>query len=528
MNQIHHNIHWGLQDNYLSMPTDCPQRDERQGWQGDRAGECQGETFFFDNLTLYRKWMTDIRDSQREDGNLSDVAPAYWQLYSPNVTWPSAFTIIPNTLYVQFGDRTSIERHYDSMRRWLTFLAQYIKEDLIEVDNYGDWCVPPEEPSLIHSLDPARKDEQATAGHLLLLLQPPACGPLRDDARPAARGQGAVGPCRADEGSLQPEVLQRREGHVRQRHADLLPAPPCPLIWFWPTPREKVFGTLVENITVKTKGHIGTRADRRSVVDAQPLRLRPRGPGRAIASPTRPTRAGATMVEKGATTMWELWNGDTADPAMNSGNHVMLVGDMAAWLYEELAGIKADPAEPGFQHIVMKPHPAGRAQLGEGPNTVRSAAPSRGHWRLEGGALPLDDRHPGQHHGDDLSADQGPGERDRSRPPGGQRAGRPLRPQRERPRGLPHRVGPLRVRLPLGAGGRVWGFGCRNWGPCAVGGWGRVSEANDAPDGATLGHRCARPPATPAADTTLLFGPDEARNRTIEQATRADGKSRSC
>jgi alpha-L-rhamnosidase len=61
------------------------------------------------------------------------------------------------------------------------------------------------------------------------------------------------------------------------------------------------------------------------------------------------------MIERGATTIWELWNGDTADPAMNSGNHVMLVGDFVAWLYEYVAGIRPDPEQPGFKHIIMKP-----------------------------------------------------------------------------------------------------------------------------------------------------------------------------
>ena len=65
------------------------------------------------------------------------------------------------------------------------------------------------------------------------------------------------------------------------------------------------------------------------------------------------------MVENGATTIWELWNGNTADPTMNSGNHVMLVGDFVIWLYEDLAGIKSDPEQPGFKHIIMKPTPVG-------------------------------------------------------------------------------------------------------------------------------------------------------------------------
>jgi alpha-L-rhamnosidase len=65
------------------------------------------------------------------------------------------------------------------------------------------------------------------------------------------------------------------------------------------------------------------------------------------------------MVERGATTIWELWNGDTADPAMNSGNHVMQIGDLAVWMYEYLAGIRSDPEAPGFRHIVIRPYPAG-------------------------------------------------------------------------------------------------------------------------------------------------------------------------
>ena len=65
------------------------------------------------------------------------------------------------------------------------------------------------------------------------------------------------------------------------------------------------------------------------------------------------------MIDQGATTIWELWNGNTADPTMNSGNHVMLVGDLVIWMNEYLAGIAADPAQPGFKHIVMKPQPVG-------------------------------------------------------------------------------------------------------------------------------------------------------------------------
>jgi alpha-L-rhamnosidase len=119
-----------------------------------------------------------------------------------------------------------------------------------------------------------------------------------------------------------------------------------------------VFAHLVSKIMTESKGHIGT-----GLIGGQWLMRVLTAGGRAdlaytiAAQKTYPSWG--YMVEKGATTIWELWNGDTADPAMNSGNHVMLVGDLGIWLYENLAGIKSDPEQPGFKHIIMRPEPVG-------------------------------------------------------------------------------------------------------------------------------------------------------------------------
>jgi alpha-L-rhamnosidase len=119
-----------------------------------------------------------------------------------------------------------------------------------------------------------------------------------------------------------------------------------------------VFAHLVKKIEVESGGHIGT-----GLIGGQWLnRVLTEGgrPDLAYRLATNTTYPGwGYMVEKGATTIWELWNTDTAPPNMNSRNHVMLVGDLAIWLYEDLAGIKSDPARPGFKHIIMKPHPVG-------------------------------------------------------------------------------------------------------------------------------------------------------------------------
>ncbi|MDX9972876.1 MAG: family 78 glycoside hydrolase catalytic domain, partial [FCB group bacterium] len=157
LNNIYKNVVWGVRDNYRSMPTDCPQRDERQGWLGDRSEESRGESYLFDTANLYAKWICDMHDAQREDGSVSDVCPSYWPLYNDNVTWPSSFVIIPAMLYGQYGDARVIERHYDGMKLWIDYMTKYLVDDIMPRDNYGDWCVPPEEQHLIHSKDPARQ-----------------------------------------------------------------------------------------------------------------------------------------------------------------------------------------------------------------------------------------------------------------------------------------------------------------------------------------------------------------------------------
>jgi alpha-L-rhamnosidase len=122
--------------------------------------------------------------------------------------------------------------------------------------------------------------------------------------------------------------------------------------------KEKIFARLVDKIENETKGHIGT-----GLIGGQYLNRVLTAHGRADLAYTiagqRDYPSWGYMVEQGATTIWELWNGNTAEPSMNSGNHVMLVGDLAIWLYEHLAGIAPDDAQPGFKHIIMKPHPVG-------------------------------------------------------------------------------------------------------------------------------------------------------------------------
>ena len=357
LNRIYANIRWGVRGNYRSIPTDCPQRDERQGWLGDRSAESKGETYLFNVAPFYTKWLRDMADAQRDDGSVPDVCPAYWPLYSDNVTWPSSTVIIPGHMFTQYGDKELIAAHYPSMKRWLEHMGRYVVGDLLPRDSYGDWCVPPENRALIHSQDPARRTSGPLLGtayyyHCLKLMAWYASllGKTDDAARftqQAARTKAAF-----NGAFLKPDGSQYDNGSqtscIVPLAFGLVP----------PQDRDRIFQHLIGSITGEFHNHIGT-----GLIGGQFLMQTLTKGGRADLAYVLATNttypSWGYMVSKGATTIWELWNGDTADPAMNSGNHVMLVGDLLTWLFEDLAGIQADPAHPGFKHIIMHPRAPG-------------------------------------------------------------------------------------------------------------------------------------------------------------------------
>ena len=162
LNSIYKNAYWGIRGNYKGIPLDCPQRDERQPWLGDRTTGSLGESYIFGNEKLYTKWLKDIQDSQLDNGQLSDIAPPFYMTYySDNMTCPGTYMFIADMLYNQFGNPQPIIEHYPSMKKWFSYMTdKYLTVDYIMTkDKYGDWCVPPESKEMIHSQDPARKTD---------------------------------------------------------------------------------------------------------------------------------------------------------------------------------------------------------------------------------------------------------------------------------------------------------------------------------------------------------------------------------
>ncbi len=385
LNQIYKNVQWGVSGNYRSVPTDCPQRDERQGWLGDRSEESRGEMYLFDVAAMYSKWLQDMEDSQRPNGSVSDVCPAHWPFFSDNVTWPSSTVIIPNSLHRQYADEAIITRHYASAKKWVDFMLTFVKDGITERDQYGDWCVPPEDPQLIHSKDPNRITSKALLAtsylYYDLCLMAKYAGML-DQTEDADRFRRQAEEMKT---AFNAKLLNRELGQYENGTQTSCVLP----LYFGLVPedqQQRVFDHLVRKINDETHGHIGT-----GLIGGQFLNRVLSDRGRADLSYTMASQkdypSWGYMVGQGATTIWELWNGNTADPAMNSGNHVMLVGDLIIWLNEYVAGIRPDEdGGLGFKKIVMRPHVVGDLEWVEA--SLRSPhGLIASNWRKEGKAF---------------------------------------------------------------------------------------------------------------------------------------------
>jgi alpha-L-rhamnosidase len=352
LNQLIKNAYWGIRDNYKGMPVDCPQRDERQPWLADRATGSRGESFMFDNAALYAKWLDDIEESQKPNGQLPDMSPAFYMVYySDNITWPGTYLIVADMLHDQFGDTASIVKHYASMKKWMNYMkTQYMKNNLIPKDKYGDWCVPPENLKMIHSQDSTRN----TKGELLASAYYYYCLKLMNKfAKLSGNDADTVENTALAEKirtAFNAKYMDTKKMYYSNNTvtANLLP------LYFGMVP-DTAYQKVFENMIAKLKennyhlptGVIGNQWIMRGLTNNGRSEVAYR-----IAT-NRDYPSWGYMAENGATTIWELWNGNTANPRMNSQNHVMLLGDLVTWFFENLSGIKS--GKPGFEQIIMKP-----------------------------------------------------------------------------------------------------------------------------------------------------------------------------
>jgi alpha-L-rhamnosidase len=382
LTRIHEAIAWTVRSNCRSIRTDCPQRDERQGWLGDPAEEARGEAYLFGNAAFYAKWLHDIADAQREDGSLPDVAPPYWAVDPDDVSWPAALVAITDMLREHHGDTRIVRTMLPVALRWLDHLLGRVKDGTIDADQYGDWGAPPEDRRLTHPADPAR----LTSGSLIATAYLVHCLEM-------------VGAWAAQDGRAEDAMRLRmaaRDGragfHARFLNAgagwyDNGTATACILpLAFGLVPaerREAVIARLVHQIDQADGpqpafGLVGAQFACRVLTEI----------GRADLAYGMATRSAypslGYMLAQGATTLWELWNGDTAPAAMNSGNHTMLMGDLPLWLYRHVLGLVPDA--PGFAAVRLAPNVVGDLTWAAGA-TETPVGRLGCEWRLTGDRL---------------------------------------------------------------------------------------------------------------------------------------------
>jgi alpha-L-rhamnosidase len=372
VNRLWLNGLWSQKDNFLSVPTDCPQRDERLGWMGDAQVFLRTASYNMDVAAFFTKWMIDVEDAQTPEGVFPDTAPRLREGknfvglgdLAGAAGWADAGVIIPYTLWQVYGDRRILERHYAAMVRWVDWIAANNPNGLRLnnlANNYGDWlCIPSDTSFGTHS---PMKNLLATA------YWADDCAKLARIARElgrdadAARFQKMFEHVRA---AFQKEWLTQdgrittdtQTGYLLALAFDLLPQ----------DLRAAAVGHLVDNIKALdwhlSTGFIGishlnpqlTLSGRNDV--AYRLLLRDDYPSWLY------------PVKHGATTIWERWNGWTHqdgffNPHMNSFNHYSL-GSVGEWLFRHVAGIELDPEVPGFGRFILRPF------IGEGLDHVRA------------------------------------------------------------------------------------------------------------------------------------------------------------
>jgi len=356
VNRLVENIRWGLRGNYFEVPTDCPQRDERQGWTGDAQIFARTATYFADISAFMTKWLIDLNDSQRDDGAYPDVAPATGAGYG-TPAWGDAGIIVPYTLWRVTGDTQFISRHYENMRRYIDYLVRNSKDFLRPEIGYGDWV--PAGP-------PTPRDVIATAyfAYVVKLMAEMAEAIGRTDDAEQYRQLFAKIREAFIKAYVQPDG--RIKGDTQTCYAlaldiDLLPDELKP----------KAIEYLIADIERRgwklATGFVGTRhlmlvlsKFGRSDV-AYRLLLQEDYPSWLY------------MVRMGATTIWERWNsiqpdGTIHEPSMNSFNHYAF-GCVGEWMFRYVAGI--DELEPGFKRILVRPIPDGLDFVRASYNSVR-------------------------------------------------------------------------------------------------------------------------------------------------------------
>lgn len=394
LNQLHHNCLWGLKSNFLDVPTDCPQRDERLGWTGDAQIFSRTACYLVNSYTFFKKWLWDLKVDQTPEGGVPHVVPNIeeehvqdnWLLKQGDHSasaWADAAVIIPWNLYLMYGDTEILARQFDSMKKWIDFMTNHSVDYIWNYRlQFGDWVALDAEEGSFFGATPTDLTSTAYYAYSTGLFARIA-GILE---RPEAKKY---------------EVLYQ---HIVKKFRDTFFDEAGNLTAQTQTAHivALYFGLVPEHLTVKTverlkglldkenghlvTGFIGTPyfchalSQNGCLKEAYDLLLKEDYPSWLY------------QVKMGATTIWEHWDGIKPDgtmwsPGMNSFNHYAY-GAIGEWMYRVMAGIEPDESQAGFKHTVIWPRMGGSLAFVEaGYKTVYGLLSVR--WKQDGGTVSL-------------------------------------------------------------------------------------------------------------------------------------------
>ncbi len=356
INQLQHNIKWGQKGNFLDVPTDCPQRDERMGWTGDAQVFAPTASYIYNTAGFYTKWMKDVAADQLPDGKVPHVIPDVLRGGGGATGWADVTLIVPWTNYLAYNDKQILEVQYPSMQAWVKYMQNRAGEDLLWTGDphFGDWLAFASTRS-DYTGATTEKDLIATAYFAYsssLLSEIAEIIGKKDDAEKYAQLSEEIKKAFVHEfvtpsGRL---VSHTQTAYLLAIAFELLP--------------EELINKAVEYLAgdVKkfkhlTTGFLGTPLLCKTLSayghDDLAFMLLNRKEYPSWLYP----------VTQGATTIWERWDGQKPDGnfqnvGMNSFNHYAY-GAIGEWLYTYVAGIQIDEKNPGYKHFFLSPHPGG-------------------------------------------------------------------------------------------------------------------------------------------------------------------------
>lgn len=396
LNQLQSNIIWGWRGNSLDIPTDCPQRDERAGWTGDAQVFCATAMLNTDAHSFWKSWLGSLRDDQDADGVIPDFVPSAKQTNrarSPG--WMDAATIIPWEVYLRTGDVSVLAENYQMMQKLVGwYQSQSVDGLLPNIKGYGDWL----QPNALARVTPDDRmgDRRGDTPRPLLgvAFHARSAQILADTARilghteDAKRFSDHAAGVRAaftreyfDAGGKLKNVPETQTAYVLAIAFDLIPKE------IKPAAAANLVRLVHEADDHLRTGFLGTPYIVKVLDDTGHSDLA----AKLLLNQTYPSWL--FSIDQGATTIWERWNSFTLDKgfgdvSMNSFNHYAY-GAIDQWMYERLAGLTPDPANPGYKHFYVRPLIIQQLESASATHETHYGRASSG-WKKSGGKVRID------------------------------------------------------------------------------------------------------------------------------------------